>query len=218
MQKCRAAISWSGGKDSCLAFYRASQHLEIGALVTMFTEDGSRSRSHGLRPEILRRQADLLGLELICGCGSWQTYEAEFKKVLVNLRVRGFTHVVFGDILLEEHKQWVERVCGEVGLKAWEPLWRESTTNLLREFLELGGHAQIVATKATLLDDSWLGRPLELSMLPSFERMGIDPCGENGEYHTLVTYFQAFRSPLRICECGRLQHDGYWMLDLILED
>lgn len=214
MQKPRAAVSWSGGKDSCLAFHRARQQLEVTALISMFTEDGSRSRSHGLRPEILQRQGEALGLELVCGRGSWQTYEAGFKRVLGDLRARGFTHMVFGDILLEEHKQWVERVCGEAGLEAWEPLWRQPTKELLREFLDTGGQALIVATKATLLDETWLGRQLNSDMFACFERLGIDPCGENGEYHTLVTNFPAFRFPLRTRECGRLLHDGYWMLDL----
>ncbi len=217
MQKPRAAVSWSGGKDSCLAFHRARQHLEVAALITMFTEDGSRSRSHGLRPEVLQRQAGALGLELVCGRGSWQTYEAGFKRVLADLRARGFTHVVFGDILLEEHKQWVERVCGESELEAWEPLWHQSTTNLLQEFLNMRAQALIVATKATLLDETWLGRQLNLEMFPCFERLDIDPCGENGEYHTLVTNCPAFRFPLRIRECGRFLHDGYWMLDLVAD-
>ena len=218
MEKHRAAISWSGGKDSCLAFHRASHHLEIGALITMFTEDGSRSRSHGLRPEILHRQADLLGIELICGRGSWQTYEAEFKRILGDLHARGFTHAVFGDILLEEHKQWVERVCSEVGLEALEPLWGQSTTALVNEFLRLGGQACIVAAQAALLDASWLGQQLDSTIVSNLQKLGIDACGEYGEFHTLVSNFPGFRLPLKIRETARLEHDGYWMLDLVLGD
>ena len=183
----------------------------------MFSEDGSRSRSHGLRPEIVLRQAELLGVELVSGRCSWQTYEQEFKRVLGELRTRGFTDVVFGDIMLDAHKQWVERVCGEVGLKATEPLWGESTTALFHEFLGLGAEAQIVAIKASLLDENWVGQTLRTEMLPEFERLGVDACGENGEYHTLATNAPAFAAPLKVKETGRLLRDGYWVLDLSLE-
>ncbi len=209
----KAAMSWSGGKDSCLAFHRTRQQFDMGALITMFTEDGRRSRSHGLRPEILQHQAEALGLELVGGRCNWQTYEAEFKRILKDLRARDFTHVVFGDILLAEHKQWVERVCGEVGLEAMEPLWGESTTDLLQEFLALGGKARIVSCKAALMDESWLGRWIDLALLPEFDRLGVDPCGENGEYHTVVTAAPAFRSPLKIQALDHSLHDGYWAMD-----
>ncbi len=117
----------------------------------MFTEDGTRSRSHGLRPEVIARQAELLGLSLVSGRGSWKTYEEEFKRVLRELARDGFP-VIFGDIFLDEHKAWVERVCSECGFEAVEPLWGEPTISLFREFLMTGTEAQIVATKAALLD------------------------------------------------------------------
>ena len=126
----------------------------------MFTEDGTRSRSHGLRPEVLARQARLLNLPLVSGRGSWETYEKEFKRHLRELARSGFSHVIFGDIFLDEHKAWVERVCSECSLQAVEPLWEEPTTELLREFLATGAQARIVATKAALLDEKWLGTNL----------------------------------------------------------
>src|SRR5438128_8303538 len=116
MLKPKAAVSWSGGKDSYLALYRAAASFDIQALITMFTEDGTRSRSHGLRPEVVARQASLLNLPLLSGRGSWKTYEEEFKRVLRELAASGLSHVIFGDIFLDEHKMWVERVCNECGL------------------------------------------------------------------------------------------------------
>ncbi len=208
MAKAKAAVSWSGGKDSCLALHRARQEFAIGAIITMFTEDGARSRSHGLRPEVLQRQAELLGLELVCG-RSWQTYEANFKVLLESRRTRGYTHVIFGDILLAEHRLWAERVCNEVGLTALEPLWGESTAKLVREFLTIGGQAYIVATKAALLDSTWLGRQLDLATISLLEKLGIDSCGEYGEYHTLAV-------GLKIRQSGHLLHGGYLMLDLLV--
>jgi diphthine-ammonia ligase len=217
MSKPKAAVSWSGGKDSYLALHRAVGDFDVHALLTMFTEDGTRSRSHGLRPEVMVRQASLLNLRLVSGRGSWQTYEAEFKRALRELAQEGFSHVIFGDIFLDEHRMWVERVCNECALEALEPLWGEQTDELFREFLETGAQAEIVATKATLMDDQWLGAKLCKEMLSSFKSMGVDACGEGGEYHTLVIASPLMSAPLQLHEVGRLKHDGYWMLDLQLE-
>jgi diphthine-ammonia ligase len=216
MSKPKAAVSWSGGKDSYLAFHRSLDCFDVQTFFTMFTEDGTRSRSHGLRPEVLARQASLLNLPLLSGRGSWKTYEEEFKRVLRELAGDGFSHVIFGDIFLDEHKAWVERVCCECGLEAVEPLWGEPTTSLFREFLATGAEAQIVATKATLLDQKWLGERLGERLLPSFGSLGIDACGERGEYHTLVVGSPRMNSRLELREIGRLMHDGYWMLDIEL--
>lgn len=216
MAKPKAAVSWSGGKDSYLALHRAAVSFDVQALLTMFTEDGTRSRSHGLRPEVLARQASLLNFPLISGRGSWKTYEEQFKRVLRELAGEGFSHVIFGDIFLDEHKMWVERVCNECGLEAVEPLWGEQTSALLREFLATGAQAQIVATKAVLLNDEWLGTKLCEDMLSTLESLGVDACGERGEYHTLVFASPRMTSALELREAGRLMHDGYWMLDLEL--
>lgn len=212
----KAAVSWSGGKDSYMALKRARQSFEVAALITMFNEDGSRSRAHGFPPQIVRLQAEALGLELVTGRASWETYEPRFKEILRGLAARGFSHVVFGDILLEEHKEWTERVCHHCGLEALEPLWGDCTDGLFQEFLDEGGQALIVAAKAALFDDGWLGRRLERTMLDEFKRRGVDACGENGEYHTLVTYAPAFRLPVHVREVGRGLRDGYHFLDLRL--
>jgi diphthine-ammonia ligase len=217
MAKPKAAVSWSGGKDSYLALHRAAGAFDVQAFLTMFIEDGTRSRSHGLRPEVLDRQASLLNFPLLSGRASWANYEEEFKRVLRDLAGDGFSHVVFGDIFLDEHKMWVERVCKECGLQAVEPLWGEQTSALFREFLATGGQARIVATKAALLDERWLGTTLCEEMLSSFESLGVDACGERGEYHTVVVASPRMRSPLELREVGHLVHDGYWMLDLELE-
>jgi diphthine-ammonia ligase len=128
----------------------------------------------------------------------------------------GSSHVIFGDIFLDEHKAWVERVCNECSLAAVEPLWGEDTTALLREFIATGARAQIVATKAALLDQKWLGQSLSEEMLSTFESLGVDACGERGEFHTLVFASPRMNSPLELHEVGRLMHDGYWMLELEL--
>ena len=216
MVKPKAAVSWSGGKDSYLALHRAFDRFDVQALVTMFTEDRTRSRSHGLQPEVVARQAELLGLPLVTGRGSWQSYEPEFKRLLRGLAQDKFSHMIFGDIFLDEHKAWVERVCGECSIEAVEPLWGEPTVELFQEFIGTGAEAQIVATNAALLDQNWLGERLRQEMQSSFETLGVDPCGERGEYHTLVFNSPHMSSRLELRETGRLMHDGYWMLDLTL--
>jgi len=182
----------------------------------MFTEDGARSRSHGLRPEVVIRQANLLNLCIVSGRASWESYEEEFKRILRDLARDGFSHLICGDIFLDEHKAWVERVGKECGLVAVEPLWGESTISLFREFLSTGAEAHIVSTKASLLDRSWLGQTLSEPMLSGFERLGVDPCGERGEYHTLVSNSPRMSSRLELREISRVTHDGYWMLDIEL--
>ncbi len=211
----RAAISWSGGKDSCAALVRARASYDVVAMVTMFDESGLRSRSHGLRPEVLTAQADRLGLRRVTGQCTWDTYDRVFSQALDTLAAEGTTHVVFGDILFEEHRQWAERMCAGSGLTAVEPLWGSSTNALFEEWVSSGSHAVIVTTRAALLDQSWLGRRLEREMLPEFERLGIDPCGERGEYHTAVVNTPLFSSPLCVRENGRVQRSDCWALDLL---
>ncbi|HVA54374.1 MAG TPA: diphthine--ammonia ligase [Gammaproteobacteria bacterium] len=214
--KPKAAVSWSGGKDSYLAFRRARADFDIQTLLTIFTDDGSRSRSHGLRPEIVSRQAELLGLPVQCGRASWKNYELEFKRLLHCLAAHEYSHVIFGDIFLDEHKAWVERVSTECGVTAVEPLWGCSTTILFHEFLDMGAKAQIVAANAALLDRGWLGQVLDAHMLPILESLGVDACGEHGEYHTILTDAQEMRCKLELRDVGHLKHDGYWLLDLVV--
>ena len=126
--------------------------------------------------------------------------------------------MIFGDIFLDEHRAWVERVCHECGLQAVEPLWGEPTTELFKEFLATGAQAHIVATKAALLDEEWLGTTLSEQTLSALESRGVDACGEHGEYHTIVFTSPRMTAPLKLREVGRLLHDGYWMLDLELSD
>lgn len=196
--KPRTAISWSGGKDSYLALHRSASACDVVAMITMFAEDGARSRSHGLRPEVLQAQADRLGLPLFAGRGSWKTYEEGFRAALGDAMTLGITHVIFGDIMYESNRAFPERVCAAAGLTAVEPLWEEPTAALYREFVATGADARIVTVRDGALDASWLGRRLTLDLLEDIERAGIDPCGEHGEYHTVVLDAPLFRAPIPV--------------------
>ena len=213
-----AAISWSGGKDSCAALHRARSGLDFVAAITMFNEDGTRSRSHGLRPEVIGAQVERLGLRPLTERCSWETYDAAFDRALAHAAGMGITHVVFGDILFDEHRAWAERLTAGRGLVAVEPLWKHSTTDLYAEFLASDTSARIVTVRASKLDESFLGRDLAEDLLDEFVARAVDPCGEQGEYHTVVTSCPAFSRPLRLRAVGRAVNSGCVAEDLVLDE
>ena len=211
-----AAVSWSGGKDACVAFHRARTEFDFAVAITMMDESGERSRSHGLRRDVMQAQVHALGLEwLTRGC-SWDSYEATFIDALHEARRRGVTHLVCGDILYPEHRAWVEKACGAANLTAVEPIFGTPTIEVYREFLAIGGAAHIVAIEASKLAPDWLFRQLDEASLPLFEELGVDPCGENGEYHTLVTNCPAFSGPIAVEPGDRVSRSGYWAVDVRL--
>jgi diphthine-ammonia ligase len=213
----RAAISWSGGKDSCAALQRVRDQFDVVSMVTMFDEDAVRSRSHGLRPEVIEAQAERLGLRRFVGRCTWPTYSDVFARVLEDVAASGVTHVVFGDIMFDEHRLWAERMCERAGLTAVEPLWGESTDALFDEWIASGADAIIVTARAQFLDASWLGRTLAADMTPDFVRLGVDKCGERGEYHTVVTNAPLFSTPLVLHHGEVVQHGGCWALDVSVD-
>jgi uncharacterized protein (TIGR00290 family) len=214
--KARAAISWSGGKDSCAALHRAQADYDVVCMITMFDESAERSRSHGLRPEVLTAQADRLGLRRVTGRCSWQTYDAAFAEALQQIKADAVTHVIFGDIMFDEHRRWAERMCDAAALTAVEPLFGSSTVTLFEEWTGSGADAVIVTARAELLDETWLGRSLRRDMLDAFTRLGVDPCGERGEYHTVVTNSPLFSRPVILERGATVQRSGCWALDLLV--
>ena len=120
------------------------------------------------------------------------------------------------DILFDEHRRWAEQMCEAAGLTAVEPLFGSSTLALFEEWTDSGADALIVTARAELLDQTWLGRPLRRDMLDSFTRLGVDPCGERGEYHTVVTNSPLFSNPVLVQAGVCVQRSGCWALDLVL--
>lgn len=214
MTRPKAAISWSGGKDSCAALLRARDRLDIVAMLTMVDEGAARSRSHGLRPEVLDAHAERLRLRRLTGRCSWSTYNAEFGAVLDQVKGEGVTHVVFGDIVFPEHRQWADRMCEPRGLVAVEPLFGLSTETLFADWVDGGSEAIIVTTRAERLDATWLGRTLSRDMLAEFRKLDVDPCGERGEYHTVVTNCALFGAPLNLKAGETVLRSGCWALDV----
>jgi uncharacterized protein (TIGR00290 family) len=182
----------------------------------MFDEDAARSRSHGLRPEVVAAQADRLGLRGITARCTWPTYDAAFSDALRDAKADGVTHVIFGDILFDEHRAWAEARCAAHGLTAVEPLFGSSTLTLFHEWTASGADAIIVTARAEFLDQTWLGRRLRPEMADEFGRLGVDPCGERGEYHTVVTNSALFSAPIDVLHGARVLRSGCHALDLQL--
>jgi uncharacterized protein (TIGR00290 family) len=218
MNRPLAAISWSGGKDSCLALMRAWPDFDVRVMVTMFDEGGERSRSHGLRPGVIEAQAQRLGLTTVSERCAWATYEEAFGRAMTEVARLGCEHIVFGDIFEDDHRRWTERLAAGAGLTAHQPLWGEATGDLVREFLRRGGRASIVTVREACLDETWLGRPLTVDAIDAMTALGADPCGERGEYHTVVTDCPLFSAPLQLATGIRVSHGGCFAIDLQLAD
>lgn len=208
--------SWSGGKDSTLACARALERgYDVRAIANFISDDYRRVRFHGTEAGLIGEQAALAGLEVFQRETSASGYEEDFKRALRERAAEGFTGMVFGDIYLEEHRQWVERVCAEVGMEAVEPLWGEPTLALLGEFIERGFTAVLVSGMKEHVEREWIGRKLDREFVEYMKgRSGADPCGERGEYHTFVTGGPIFGGRIEITEKEVVERDGFWLLDI----
>jgi len=190
-------VSFSGGKDSCLALWRARQSgLDVGAVVNVLEESGERNRSHGVPRSLLEAQARSLDVELMAPATSWRDYEARFTEMLENLKARGFEVVVFGDIDLQAHRDWEEKVCARAGIECHLPLWHEPRLELAHEIVRLGFRAVVVCVDSRFLDDGYCGRIYDERFIANLPA-NVDACGENGEFHTFVFDGPGFREPVR---------------------
>ncbi len=209
--------SWSGGKDSCLALHRSIKAgMRPSVLLTMLTEEGRRSRSHGLTVDVLKAQAASMGMRLVTKATSWDDYERNFLDEARKLWADGVSAGIFGDIDLAEHRDWVENVCSRAGVDAELPLWNVGRDELLEELVSEEFKAIVVSVKDGTLGKRWLGRTLDRNMIAVFKSSGIDPSGEAGEYHTCVVDGPLFSQPVRFEQGDSTLRDGYWFLDLSL--
>lgn len=193
----KAFCSWSGGKDSCLALKRAlDEGFEVTHLVTMFDESGERSRSHAVSFEIMKAQAESLGMTLITPSASWQDYEKVFTETLCGLKKQGCDYGIFGDIDLQPHRDWEEKVCAAAKIEAVLPLWNENRLDLVNEFLHQDFRSVVICVNEKLLDRSFCGRTFDKRFIADLPET-IDACGENGEFHTFVFDGGIFKHPVK---------------------
>jgi uncharacterized protein (TIGR00290 family) len=212
------ALSWSGGKDSALALWRLRrEQLEPEALITTVTENYDRISMHGVRRELLARQAQAVGLSLneilIPPTCVNDVYEARMAQAFVTSPLSGVEAVAFGDLFLEDVRGYREQRLAAAGTRGLFPLWGQDTSALAREFLDAGFEATLVCVDPRALDPAFCGRPYDERLLAELPP-GVDPCGENGEFHTFVSAGPIFAAPIA-CKTGEIvERDGFVFCDL----
>ena len=229
MQKPKAVFCWSGGKDSALALFKAKQsgQFDIVALLTTCNENQRRISMHGVRDVLLDAQAASIGLPLAkvwVKEGSNEEYERVMKEKLLHFKEQGVTHVFFGDIFLEDLRAYRERKLEEIGLKAVFPLWKKNTASLIHEFTDTGFETVICCVSTRFLHKDDAGKKIDADFIAQLPP-GVDPCGENGEFHTFCYKGPVFSHEIRfstgekiykpITEFGAEGKDGFWFIDII---
>ncbi|MBN1363264.1 MAG: diphthine--ammonia ligase [Syntrophaceae bacterium] len=215
----KAFVSWSGGKDSALACYNAIKNdgIEIAYLLNMLSENGTHSRSHHLSVSVLKAQVEAMGIPIMQKQATWGDYEEEFKKALAAFKKEDIQIGVFGDIDVQEHRDWVERVCRESDLDAILPLWQRTRESLMSEFTTSGFKAVIVAVKLECMGSKWLGRELDAQFVEDMKRLPqVDLCGENGEYHTFVYDGPIFKNPVNFITGKKHLRGNHCFLEISL--
>lgn len=210
------ALSWSGGKDSALALHRLrAQGAAVRWLVNLFEASSGRVRFHGVRAELVRAQAQALGVELVQRPVTSDGFEAAFLEVLEDLKRRGCGAVAFGNVHLEDVRAWYEERVRRAGLAHVEPLWGGEPARLVREFLSLGYGAVVVSVDLARGRPEWVGAELDEAFLQAVHAAGADPCGEFGEYHTFTFRGPAFRFPVSFRWGLRVERDRHRLVDLL---
>lgn len=208
-----AIASWSGGKDSCLACYKAIQQgYRIKTLLNFVSRESKRGCFHGIEGALLRLQAARIGIPLVQYETSpdMEKYEGEFKDAVNGIRGTDVETMVFGDIYLLEHESWIARVCADLKIRPLEPLWDIPAEKIINEFIDLGFKTVIVSCKADVMGKEFLGRVMDKPLVKELIGRGICPCGEHGEFHTLVVDGPMFSSPIRLLETEPLLKEGFW--------
>jgi diphthine-ammonia ligase len=205
--------SWSGGKDSCLACYKAIQNgYQVRYLLNFISKEYRRCCFHGIEADLLNLQAELIGIPLIQKevSADMEKYETEFKAAVSEIKTKGIQGMVFGDVYLEEHWDWVERVCKDLEVVPIEPLWNHSPLKVVEEFIDLDFKAIVVSCKADIFGKDFIGRYLDKDLLQELKMRNICPCGENGEFHTFVIDGPMFKRRIEILESEPVLKEGFW--------
>ena len=216
----KAFVSWSGGKDCMLALHRflKTHENKVECLINMCNSDGTHSRSHGIKKQLIQRQANCMEIPIIQQATNSKDYAKNFKTVITELKKKNVDTGVFGDIYLKEHRIWIEQLCVEMDIKPIFPLWEANTTDLLKEFITDGFKTVVVAINNTKLNNNWLGRIIDNEFFYDIIQLkNIDPCAENGEYHSFVYDGPLFKNPVSFIK-GKIHSESKnTFLELILK-
>lgn len=208
----KAVFNWSGGKDSALALHKTLENggFEIVSLLTTIGQESNRSSVHAIPLDILSKQSQSIGIPLrtVALAANLSDYDEKIGGIAREFRAAGVSHFVFGDLGMADVKRYREGILSPLGIEIVEPLWNRTSAQIINEFLASGIRAKIVVTQADRLDESYIGRELDRALVDGFPD-GIDPCGENGEYHTLAYAGGVFRTPVdfSISGASRVSYD-----------
>jgi uncharacterized protein (TIGR00290 family) len=213
-------LSWSGGKDSAMALHtlRHDFSYKVDCLLTTVTEDYDRISIHGVRRALLHRQAEAFDVDLIevsipAEC-THETYRSSMAAALTSPRLAGIDTHAFADLFLEDVRAYRETNLAELGKKAIFPVWGRDTNTFARDFISLGFHAVVVCVDLRILDEKFAGREFDQALLHDLPA-NIDPCGENGEFHTFVYDGPGFRFPVGFDRGETVVRDGFAFRDLV---
>lgn len=218
----KAYVSWSSGKDSAYALWQAriSGLAEVVGVLTTLSEAYGRVAMHGVRASLLERQIEALGLPALrvmlpTPCPN-EIYEERFASACEELKAQGVRHLVFGDLFLEDIRAYRERQLAALGMEAIFPLWRRETSGLAREMIASGLTAHLVCVDPRHLSAAFAGRRFDLELLQELPA-GVDPCGENGEFHTVVSAGPMFSAPIQVRVGEVVERDGFVFADVLTD-
>jgi len=218
----KAFISWSSGKDSAFALHEARTRglAEVVGAITTVSEAYDRVAMHGVRSSLLDRQIAALGLPsvrvMLPSPSSNEIYEARFGEACERLKAQGVRHIVFGDLYLEDIRAYRERQLAALGMSAIFPLWRRDTAELARAMIAGGLVAHLTCIDPKRLDRAFAGRRFERRLLDELPR-NVDPCGENGEFHTVVSAGPMFVAPIAVRVGEVVERDGFVFADVLAD-
>lgn len=216
----KIAMSWSGGKDSSLALHRmiSDERYDVLGLLTTFTREYDRVTMHGVRRKLIRKQADAIGLPLyevfIPANASNEVYDRVMEDIMKKLIDRGSEAIVFGDIFLEDVRRYREENLKKVGVKGIFPLWGSDTLELAKYFIDRGFKALVISVDSNVLGRGYVGKSFNYEFLRELPK-NVDPCGENGEFHTFVYNGPIFKNEVEFVKGKIVLREGFYYQDLI---
>jgi uncharacterized protein (TIGR00290 family) len=213
-------MSWSGGKDSCIALYeiQRTQDYRVAALLTTLTRDYDRISMHGVRRELLEKQATSLRLPLhqvfISKDATNEEYEVRMGEAFSVYRGKGIDSIVFGDLFLEDIRAYREQFLARHNMHGLFPVWKRDTSSFIKDFIKLGFKAVVTCVNSKVLDQSFAGRIIDEAFLSSLP-VDVDPCGENGEFHSFVFDGPIFTEAVRFSIGVTVSRNSFWFRDLL---